>query len=447
MTNPRYVAAIEVCSSKVIGAVGKIFPDGKLNVIATAEEKCVECVRFGIVQNVEETATRIARIISQLERNHEVEPRRITGVFIGLSGRSMRSISAEVSLTLPEETVIDARIVEELRDKAVSKAIDSSLEVIDAVPRSYTIGKNVTKEPTGNVGSSIKATYDLIACRPQLKRNLGRTGLTDRFEIHINGYIVTALAAGALIPNDSEKRLGCMLVDMGAETTTVTIYKDGNLQYFATLPLGSRNITRDITSLNLLEESAEDIKIQSGNAIAGNSNAALNIHGVDLQEISNIIVARAEEIVVNIMEQVTYAGFKDSDLPGGIILIGGGAQLNNMAELMRRTCKLPVHPGQLPSNYISFSGKTPSPEAYEVISVLYAGATHSDAECLSMPRAEMVPPTGTIPDNPGEESQTPGEKGKEKKPKQPSKLSIFMKRLSKALTPEPEDEESSDLME
>ena len=145
MTNPRYVAAIEVSSSKVIGAVGKIFPDGKLNVIATAEEKCVECVRFGIVQNVEETATRIARIISQLERNHEVEPRRITGVFIGLSGRSMRSISAEVSLTLPEETVIDARIVEELRDKAVSKAIDSSLEVIDAVPRSYTIGKNVTK--------------------------------------------------------------------------------------------------------------------------------------------------------------------------------------------------------------------------------------------------------------------------------------------------------------
>ena len=64
MTNPRYVAAIEVSSSKVIGAVGKIFPDGKLNVIATAEEKCVECVRFGIVQNVEETATRIARIIS-----------------------------------------------------------------------------------------------------------------------------------------------------------------------------------------------------------------------------------------------------------------------------------------------------------------------------------------------------------------------------------------------
>ena len=49
MTNPRYVAAIEVSSSKVIGAVGKIFPDGKLNVIATAEEKCVECVRFGIV--------------------------------------------------------------------------------------------------------------------------------------------------------------------------------------------------------------------------------------------------------------------------------------------------------------------------------------------------------------------------------------------------------------
>ena len=82
-----------------------------------------------------------------------------------------------------------------------------------------------------------------------------------------------------------------MLVDMGAETTTVTIYRKGCLRYFATLPFGGRNITRDITSLNVLEENAEDIKITSGNAIPRDTASSLNLNGVKLSEVSNLIVA------------------------------------------------------------------------------------------------------------------------------------------------------------
>ena len=201
--------------------------------------------------------------------------------------------------------------------------------MIDAVPRIYTVGKTETHSPKGAIGNYIEATYDLIVCRPELKRNLTRT-IPDKLGIKIEGFVVTALATGHLILTPDEKRLGCMLVDMGAETTTVSIYKKGGLRYFATLPFGGRNITRDITSLNVLEEKAEQIKQTYGNAMGADIISPSNINGIKQSDINNLVVARSEEIVANIMEQIEYADLKETDLPGGIICIGGSARLQGM---------------------------------------------------------------------------------------------------------------------
>ena len=165
-----------------------------------------------------------------------------------------------MEINLPDDTEINDDILRRLRDQALSTAIDSSLEVVDAIPRVYMVGKSETRSPKGAIGNKIHATFDLIVCRPELRRNLQRT-ISDKLDININGFVVTALSTAQVLLTSEEKRLGCMLVDMGAETTTVSIYKDGSLRYFATLPMGGRNITRDITSLSLLEERAEDIKI------------------------------------------------------------------------------------------------------------------------------------------------------------------------------------------
>ena len=275
----RYIAAVEVSSSKIVAAVGKISPDGQLEVIAVEQEKGVEAVRYGIIQNLEETSMKIARIINRLEQRPALAHRRITGLYVALSGRSLRSIATEVSMPLPDDTEINEDILRRLRDNALHTPIDSSLEVVDAVPRIYRLGKTDTHSPKGMIANSIRATFDLIVCRPELKRNLMRT-ISDKLGIKVSGFVVTALATGHLILSDEQKRLGCMLADMGAETTTVTIYKGGYLRYFATLPLGGRNITRDITSLNLLEEKAEETKITSGQAIPNDSPSTLNINGI-----------------------------------------------------------------------------------------------------------------------------------------------------------------------
>ncbi|MBD5190033.1 MAG: cell division protein FtsA [Bacteroidales bacterium] len=444
MNEDRYVAAIEISSSKIIGVVGKLRPTNQLDIIACEQDHGVEGVRYGVIQNLEDTSLRIQHLLNKLQRRATVQPRQITGVYIGLSGRSLRSLTTEVSKNLPDDTEITQDIIAGLRAQALKTAIDNSLEVVDAIPRIFKVGKTETRAPKGMIGNSIKATYDLIVCRPELKRNLVRT-LHDKLGIQINGAMVTALCTGQLILRSDEKNLGCMLVDMGAETTTVTIYKGGHLRYFATLPLGGRNITRDITSLHILEDKAEDLKKTSGDAIARDSVSSLNMNGVKMTDVSNLIVARAEEIVANIIEQIAYADLKEKDIPGGIICIGGGSQLRGILELLGDRSKLSVRRGQLPS-YIRLedNSKAPALEIIEVASVLYTGATNNNAECLVIPQREALPVNGDPhAEEIVEEEESRRKRGSDKKPKKkgPSIFDKWSNKLSSFFTGNEDDDD------
>ena len=397
MSEEKYIAAIEISSSKIIAAVGRAYGEGQLDVIAVEQENATDSVRYGMIQNLEDTSVRIARIIHRLEQRTGVSPRQIKGMFVGLSGRSLRNITTEVSRSLREDTEITDAILADLRNDAMRAAIDNTLEIIDVIPRGFKVGKAETRSPRGAIGNSIQATYDLIVCRPELKRNLKRT-IEDKLGIRCEGFVVTAIATGHLILSDDVKNLGCMLVDMGAETTTVTIYKNKSLRYLATLPFGGRNITRDITSLNLLEENAEDIKKTSGNAIARELASSLNLNGVKLSDISNLVVARSEEIVANIVEQIEYAGLKENDIPGGIFVIGGGARLQGMIELLSQQSNLPVRRGALPPYVHLDEIKATSYECDQVVSVMYEGSTcGAKFSCLEEPEPQELPSSGYRP--------------------------------------------------
>lgn len=409
MAEDKYVAAIEISSSKVLAVVGKYNREsGELDVVAVEQEKGLESVKYGLIRNVEEVWMRIARLVQRLESKPAVSPRKITGVFVGLSGVSLRSIPVPVSINLSEDSEITEEIIDRLLQQAQRSAIDSTLEVVDAVPRVYKVGQQESLSPKGMVGNKIDAEFDLIVCRKEMKRNIMRI-FEDKLksQLKMRGLVVTALATGQLVLTDEEKRLGCMLVDMGAETTTVTIYKNGHLVYFATLPMGGRNITRDITSLKLLEEKAEEIKIASGNALPRTTTTTLNFGGVKDSDISNLIVARAEEIIVNVLKQIKYAELEDSDLPAGIICIGGGSKLNGLMDLLSDKSGLSVRRGSIPKYVHIHDLKVNSSELIEVVSVLYAGATGADEVCLETIVNDPLPENGFIEEEEVKETVNP----------------------------------------
>lgn len=392
--NETYIAALEIGSSKITGAVGVYTPDKTLKVLAVEQEESLDSVRYGIIHNPDEVASRVIRIIDRLNANPAVAPRKITSVYVGLSGRSMRSVTSSVKLSgFPEETEITADMLKRLREDAAGIELDSNQEILAILPRSYQIDGMETTSPKGAMGKSIAAVFDVIIGRTEIKRNLLRA-LTERADVAVKDFIITQLAAANVVLSNEVKRLGCMLVDFGAETTSVSIYRKGELCYFATLPLGGRNITRDLTSLSILEEKAEEIKRESGRAVARENPSTLNVDGIKLSDVSNLVVARAEEIVANVIEQVKYAGLKKNDLPAGIVCIGAGAHLTGMLELLEIQSGLNARLGHLTPNFQTMEQRAKRHDNIQTLALLYAGAQRDKGDCLELPvRVEPEPET------------------------------------------------------
>lgn len=437
MSKDKYIAALEISSSKVIGAVGIAGKSGQLEIIAVDQQKSLDSVRYGQIQNTEETSTLTNYVLERLERRPNIAPREITGVYVGLSGRSVKSIPVDVSLSLPDDTEISDAIIGRLRSNALASEIDASLEIVDAVPRIFKVGKTETHKPIGMMGNSVSATYDLIVARPAIQSNMRRV-IKDKLGLDIKGIVVTPLATGYIALSEQEKKLGCMLVDIGAETTTVTIYSRGNLVYFATLPLGGRNITRDLTSLNELEEKAEEYKLNFGNAIAPSIPSQVKVGRHKQSDISNLVVARAEEIVTNIIEQPRFAGLTEADIPEGIVLCGGGARLNGIMELLNKLSGLKVRMASLPPYIRMNDNNGQGMDCLQLAAIMYAGSEKADDDCLQMPEEE----TQTATPAPSAE---PEPERKPKKPKGPNFIERIGNRLGRMFTPIGDDDEGDEL--
>lgn len=380
--NGRYIVAFEIGSSKIRGAVGVVDNSGVVDVIAVEEEKLTDRVRYGCIQNVD-VANAIDTVVERLQAYPAVEPRTITGVYVGLGGRSLTSTMVDVSMQLPVETEITEPIITELKKRAAATT-DPDRDTVDVVPVRFTVDNKTQTSPVGTFGQNLSARATVLSCSPQIKRILRRV-ITDRLGLNINGYITRPLAEAAMVLTEDERRLGCMFVDFGAETTTVSVYRGGAPVYVATLPIGSRNITLDLIALNYIEERAEEIKKVSGNALAVDAarRGKGYAEGIDYTDINNYVHARADEIVANIIAQIEYAGVTAADLPGGIVIVGGGARLRGFNELLQQQSKLPVRQGAPSASVRITDGSIHGTEMVDVISVLVAASRMPEAECLT----------------------------------------------------------------
>ena len=167
------------------------------------------------------------------------------------------------------------------------------------------------------------------------------------------------MTANAVL-TESERRSGCALIDFGADTTTISVYKNNILRFLTVLPLGGNSITRDITTLQMEEEEAERLKKAYGDALyeedPEQEEATCKLDDdsrtIKVADLNNIIEARAEEIITNVWNQVQLSGFEDK-LLAGIILTGGAANLKNLDEMLRKRSKVEkIRMAKLPRNTV-----------------------------------------------------------------------------------------------
>ena len=341
MATTEFIAAIELGSSKVTGIAGRKNSDGSMQVLAYAKEDSSSFIRKGIIYNLDKTAQSLTSIINKLEGDLKNS---IATVYVGIGGQSLRTVRNVVSRDLNEETIISQELVDAICDENLEIPL-VDMDILDVAPQEYKIGNNLQADPVGVAGSHIEGRFLNIVARASIKKNLERC--FEQAKIEIADLLISPLVTANAVLSESERRSGCALIDFGADTTTISVYKNNILRFLTVLPLGGNSITRDITSMQMEEEEAERLKITFGNVMyeeeeseeAATCQLEDGSRTVELQALNNIIEARAEEIITNVWNQIQLSGYDDK-LLSGIIITGGAANLKNLDTMLRKRSKI-----------------------------------------------------------------------------------------------------------
>ena len=251
---------------------------------------------------------------------------------MGVGGRSIRSLKNVIVKDLPGASIISQDMINELMDINRNMTYPDQ-EILDAATQEYKIDNQYQIDPVGIQCSHLEGIFLNILWRKNFYNNINTC--FENANISIAEMYLAPLAMADSVLTDSEKRAGCMLVDLGADTTTVSVYYKGILRHLSVIPLGGNNITKDLTCLQLEDADAEKMKLKYAKAYTDISNIDPTLNysvdkdrTIESKKFIEIVEARVEEIVENAWFQVPVE-FSDK-LMGGIILTGGGS---NMPEI------------------------------------------------------------------------------------------------------------------
>ena len=340
MATTEFIAAIELSSSKISGIAGKKNSDGSIQVLAYAREDASSFIHKGVIYNIDKTAQALTSIINKLESQLNNS---IAKVYVGIGGQSLRTVKNAVSRVLEEEGIISQELVDAISDENLEVPL-MDMSVLDVAPQEYKIDNNLQADPVGVAGKRITGNFLNIVARASLKKNLEHS--FEQAKVEIADLLIAPIALANAVLTESEMRSGCALVDFGADTTTVSVYKNNILRFLSVLPLGGNNITRDITALQMEEAEAEQLKLKYGDMLYEEEETETPAvctledgRSIELNVLNDIIDARAEEILANVWNQLQLSGYEDK-LFSGVVFTGGGANLKNIEEAFRKQSKI-----------------------------------------------------------------------------------------------------------
>lgn len=333
-TEDNFIVAIDLGSSKVTAIAGRKEPDGAIKVLAFVQEPSDAFIRRGRVQNVDKLTQCIRNVRKELEKRLD---RAISQVYVGIGGMGMHTVANSVTKNFPEKVVITQSMIDEMLDINL-KSSGGEREILDVVPQEYKVGTQLQTDPVGVLADRVEGSYLNVVASPDIRQQIENCFRSAG--VAIADMPITVQELADVILSESEKRSGCVFVDMGADTTSVAVYKNNVLRHLAVIPLGGANINRDITSLQIEDDEAESLKLTYGSAGGEDTveeKAPIVLRdgrSIKYEEFSHLVEARMEEILLNVAHQIELSRYDKNQLIGGIIVTGGAAGIKNIEKAM-----------------------------------------------------------------------------------------------------------------
>lgn len=343
MSKDSIAVGLDIGTTKIIAMIGKKNEYGKLEILGIGKAKSLGVSR-GVVNNITQTIQSIQQAVAEAEENSGYK---INDVVVGIAGQHIRSIQHNnyILRDNPEE-VISGSDIQVLIDQVGKLAMLPGEEIIHVLPQEFKIdGQTETKEPIGFFGGRIEASFHIVVGQASSIRIVGRCVQSSGIEL--SGLTLEPLASADAVLSSEEKEAGVALIDIGGGTTDLAIFKDGIIRHTAVIPFGGNVITEDIKEgCSIIEKQAELLKVKFGSAWPGENkdNEIVSIPGlrgrepkeISLKNLSKIIHARVVEIIEQVFAEIKIYGHEDprKKLIGGIVLTGGGAQLQHIKQLV-----------------------------------------------------------------------------------------------------------------
>lgn len=334
----EFIVAIELGSSKMTGIAGRKNPDGSMTILAVAKEDSASYIRKGVVYNIDKTAQGLSNIISKLKNILQSD---ITQVYVGIGGQSIHSVKNTVIKDLPIDAIISQDMVDELMDNN-RNMMYPEYDIQNAVTQEYKVDAQYQDDPVGIQAKRLEGNYLNILWRRSFYRNLNKS--IENAGISIAELYLAPLVMADNVLSEGEKRAGCVLVDLGAETTTIAVFYRNKLRKIAVIPLGSNNITKDLESLQLEETEAERLKIKYGSAFTDPASIdptaqipVDNTRSIKMVNLIDVVESRTLEIIENVRTLIPTE--YTEKLLGGYILTGGGCNMPNIENAFRTITK------------------------------------------------------------------------------------------------------------
>jgi len=348
----RLLVGLDLGSANIRIAVAQFgaTADKRLNLhFIGAAEVSSQGIAKGSITLLEDAVSSISACLEQAERMVGVP---ITEATVGIGGLCISTQEAKgvigVSRTDGEIRAEDvARVLESAR-AVVNPA---NQEILHVLPRGFSLdGQTGIKDPVGMQGIRLEVEAQIIQGLSSHVRNL--TKAVFRTGLDISELVYTPLALAEAVTTSRQRELGVCALSIGAVTSSLAVYEDGDLLRALTLPIGADHITSDIAiGLRVSLDAAERIKLMYGSALVENfpkrgEEIDLQAFGSEQTEIvpqryiAEIIEARVEEIFEKVDAELKKID-RQGMLPAGVLLSGGGAKLPGMVEVGKRILRLP----------------------------------------------------------------------------------------------------------
>lgn len=317
-------------------------------------------MRHGYVVNREAISDTVQRVIAEVEKNTGLKIKR---VFLGIGGISLNSETALGSAII---TKADKEVTQLDINKAVAVSEDSltipNKKIIHSFPFYYKIdGKEIFGRAEGMRGIKLEIRSLFVTCLEQHLEDL--VDAVTSTGIEVIDVIAAPLAVGAVVLSEIQKNMGCVLVDIGAETVSISVFENGTIISLKVFSIGAMDITKDIAlGFKIDIDTAEKIK-------RGGSN-----HDFPKRKLEEIIEARLSdifELVDKHLKTINRSGV----LPGGVVIAGGGSNLTSIDELARSALNLPskIAMAEAP---LSNKTKTRDPAWFVALGLTVIGREH-----------------------------------------------------------------------